>query len=252
MTAPRANFERVRTALIHVVGERSARALLFESLSRWGPQVPATRPEMLSFVRGALRQTLFKRLGDAKALELMLEVEASLSVVHVGDDAPPSPYPSSIPPAPSAVSAGQESSATWTLQPIPPERPVAVVVLSAREDLALVLEQTLGRQLVRCRAHARIRGVAQLFGETPTDLVLVNALDPPDASPIELARLLAHRPSDSAEGEQPPLGPAIWGSQVSFGRELTSALEATGIPCVPIPSGEGITPFLDLVRARQG
>jgi hypothetical protein len=67
---------------------------------------------------------------------------------------------------------------------------------------------------------------------------------PPTIEPIELASILTRVSKD--------VWLAIWGADEPYGGQVTSALGAADIHCVPLPRREGIAPFIDLVRARKG
>ena len=236
MTNARAGFERLRGALSAELGDDATRALLFESLTEWGTQVPETRDDVMAFLRGPVRKQLVERLGQGRSIAALIEAENALAIIDSGDDVPLRQRPSTIPPPRSS------STSTWTLKPIK-KRPVQVVVLGANAEFRDALQGALGPSLVRINStNTADRLDSTLDGER-VDLILVDATAPATPKAVPLARQLAELSKSVLS--------AIWGAESDFGRELARAFEATGTPCVPIPSGEGITPFVDLVRSRK-
>ena len=217
------------------MGENVARAVLFDALTQWGPEVPATRLQLSDFVHGPLRRVITDHVGAQRCVEYLLDLENALAVVDSEDDKRPSVLP---PPEPAAA----HSASTWAMVPVR-GRSVRVLLVSARAAIGDMLELALGRDLVTTH---RAEPLASLPDElaSQVDVLVVDCVSPPTIEPVALARMLTTAPKD--------VWLAIWGADEPFGGEITRALEAADVHCVPLPKTEGIAPFIDLVRARRG
>jgi hypothetical protein len=215
-----------------------ARAILFDALTRWGPQIPQNREELTRFVRGPLREVLDRYLRAEDVGDTMLRVEMALAVVdHTDDDS----RPSVLPPTDSALAdLSTDADTTRALRPI--SRPVQVLVVSTRPGFASTIEVALGGSLVQTEPATSVLALrAQL--EREIDIILMDAGDPPPVEPTRLASLLNRVGADTLI--------AVWGSRLAFGRDLIRTLEAGGVPCIAFAIPEGMAPFVDLVRSRQ-
>jgi hypothetical protein len=215
-----------------------ARAILFDALTRWGPQIPQTREELTRFVRGPLREVLDRYLRAEDVGKTMVRVEMALAVVdHTDDDS----KPSILPPHPlSPMDPALSADTTRALRPI--SRPVQVLVVSTRPGFAATIEVALGGSLVQTEPAASTLALrAQI--ERDIDIILIDAGDPPPVEPTRLAGLLNRVGPDTWI--------AVWGSRLSFGRDLIRTLEAGGVPAIAFAIPEGMAPFVDLVRSRQ-
>jgi hypothetical protein len=215
-----------------------ARAILFDALTRWGPQIPQNREELTRFVRGPLREVLDRYLRAEDVGDTMLRVEMALAVVdHTDDDS----RPSVLPPTDSALAdLSSNADTTRALRPI--SRPVQVLVVSTRPGFASTIEVALGGSLVQTEPATSVLALrAQL--EREIDVILIDAGDPPPVEPTRLASLLNRVGADTLI--------AVWGSRLGFGRDLIRTLEAGGVPCIAFAIPEGMAPFVDLVRSRQ-
>ncbi len=215
-----------------------ARAILFDALTRWGPQIPQNREELTRFVRGPLREVLDRYLRAEDVGDTMLRVEMALAVVdHTDDDSKPSVLP---PPVSGVTDFALNADTTRALRPI--TRPVQVLVVSTRPGFASTIEVALGGSLVQTEPATSVLALrAQL--EREIDIILIDAGDPPPVEPTRLAALLNRVGNDTLI--------AVWGSRLAFGRDLIGTLEAGGIPCIAFAIPEGMAPFVDLVRSRQ-
>ncbi len=215
-----------------------ARAILFDALTRWGPQIPQNREELARFVRGPLREVLERYLRLEDVGDTMVRVEMALAVVdHTDDDSKPS-----VLPPPSSPMADQSTSADTTRALRPITRPVQVLVVSTRAGFASTIEVALGGSLVQTEPATSILALrAQV--ERELDVILIDAGDPPPVEPTRLAALLNRVGNDTLI--------AVWGSRLAFGRDLVRTLEAGGVPCIAFAIPEGMAPFVDLVRSRQ-
>ncbi len=212
-----------------------ARAVLFDALTQWGPQIPRSRLELTRFVRGPLRSVLHKYVRPEDAVSTLVRIENALAVVDwTDDDSRPSLKPSTLPPPPGA--AGK----TLALRPI--IEVVRVLVVSTRPAFATTLELSLGSSLVKTEPAESLLALRASL-ERDVDVVLIDAGNPPPTEPTRLASVLNRAAPDTWI--------AIWGSELVFGMELARALEAGGVDCIPFLNREGIAPFVDLVRSRQ-
>jgi hypothetical protein len=215
-----------------------ARAVLFDALSQWGPQIPRNRTELTRFVRGPLRTVLHRYIRPEDGVATLVRIENSLAVIEWTDDdsRPRIGSPSTMPPPPPPGSA----NTTLALRPI--TEVVRVLVVSSRPAFATTLELSLGSSLIETEPAESLLALRERL-ERDVDVVLIDAGDPPPAEPTKLAAVL----NRAAPGALI----AIWGSELPFGMELTRALEAGGVDCIPFLNREGIAPFVDLVRSRQ-
>lgn len=217
------------------MGEDVARAVLFEALTRWGPEVPSTRLELSHFVHGPLRRVLTDRVGVQRGASYLLDLETALAVVDSEDDKRPSVLPPAAP-------AAEHSASTWAMVPVR-GRSVRVLLVSASASIGNMLELALGRDLVTTRRAEPVASIPEELA-TEIDVLVVDSVSPPTIEPVVLAGMLTGAPKD--------LWLAIWGADEPFGGEITRALETADVHCVPLPKTEGIAPFIDLVRARRG
>jgi hypothetical protein len=239
MATSAAQIRRVREHLSEDLSPVLARAVLFEALTKWGPQIPRDRAELVRFVRGPLREVLQRFVRPEDAVSTLVRIENSLAVVdHTDDDSRPRLKPSTIPPPPDFATVSSDT--TRALRPI--MRPVRVLVVSSRPSFASTLELSLGTSLVRTEPADTPLALRERLDQM-VDVVLIDSGDPPPLEPTGLASLLNR------------VGPetwiAIWGAELPFGRELSRALEAGGIDTIPFVTREGMAPFVDLVRSRQ-
>jgi DNA-binding NtrC family response regulator len=128
------------------------------------------------------------------------------------------------------------------MKPIP-ESAVRVLLVSSRDSIGDMLELALGRDLVKPTLCAPLHTLGERL-EKDADVIVVDGVMPPTIEPIELASILTRVSKD--------VWLAIWGADEPYGGQVTSALGAADIHCVPLPRREGIAPFIDLVRARKG
>jgi len=234
-SAARAAIRRVRDALEGGLGPDDARAVLFEALTQWGPEIPSSRVELNEFVHGPLRRLLSGLVGSSHDARFMLELENALAVVDSTDSERPSVLPPSQPHPASAA-------ATWTMAPIPGHA-VRVLLVSSREHIGDMLELALGRDLVKPTLAEPLASIGHRVA-SDADVVVVDGVSPPTIEPIELAQTLMAASKD--------VWLAIWGADEPFGSQVATALSAADVHCVPLPRKEGIAPFIDLVRARKG
>jgi hypothetical protein len=238
MTYSVGNIRRVRQSLQEELSPVMARAILFDALTRWGPQIPQDRDELTRFVRGALRDVLTRYLRAEDVGVTMLRIEMALAVVDHADDPSRVHVPSQRPPP--MMDPGLSADTTRALKPI--ERPVEVLVVSMRPSFSSTIELALGGSLVHTAPAPSILALrAEL--ERDIDIILMDAGDPPPVEPTRLASILNR------------IGPdtwiAVWGSKLVFGSDLIRTLEAGGVPCIAFAIPEGMAPFVDLVRSRQ-
>lgn len=234
-TAARAAIRRVRDALEGGLGADDARAVLFDALTQWGPEIPGSRVELNDFVHGPLRRLLSTHVGTNDGIRFMLELENALAVVDSTDGERPSVLPPS-------VSRPAHAASTWTMKPIP-GRAVRVLLISSRDAIGDMLELALGRDLVNPVLAHPLSSIAHRI-EHESDVVVIDGVSPPTIGPLELAQSLTRATKD--------VWLAVWGADEPYGKEVAGALVAAGVHCVPLPRKEGIAPFIDLVRARKG
>lgn len=242
MGAAIANIRRVRQRLSEDISPVMARAVLFDALTQWGPRIPQSRDEMTRFVRGALRDVLGRHLGTEDVVHILLRVETALAVVdHLDDQSRPRLQASSHPPPAGAAGSGPvDADTTVALQAV--ARPVRVLVVSLDVGFAPTIEMALGGSLVRT-APVASEAALQSELEVESDIILLDAMHPLEIEPTRLALLLNRIAPETLI--------AIWGSRLSFGRDIIGALEAGGLRTVGFAIPEGMAPFVDLIRSRR-
>lgn len=234
-SAAREAIRRVRDTLEGGLGPDGARALLFEALTQWGPEIPVTHSELDEFVHGPLSDLLAGYMDPKNAPGFMRELEAAL-------DESDGHRSSVMPPASSAAAHPASAASTWTMKPIP-GRAVRVLLVSSRESIGDMLELALGRDLVKPVLADPLSMISE-WVQNHSDVVVVDGVKPPTIEPLELAGLL--------NGASRDVWLAVWGADEPYGEQVTAALSAADVHCVPVPRKEGIAPFIDLVRARRG
>ncbi|MBW2461240.1 MAG: hypothetical protein JRH11_06310 [Deltaproteobacteria bacterium] len=235
-----ANIRRVRKQLTDDFSPVMARAILFDALTQWGPRIPQSREELARFVRGPLRDVLLRHRMPQQVITSLLEIETALAVVdHLDDQSRPRLGPSTRPPPP--MSAPVSADTTVAIRAI--ARPVHVLVASLDVGFAPTIEVALGGSLVRTDPVASELGLRSEL-EREIDIILIDAMQPLDVEPTRLAFLLNRI--------EPGTLIAVWGSRLAWGRDIIGAIEAGGLATVPFSIAEGMAPFVDLVRSRQG
>lgn len=230
-------MRRVRSALEDCLGAVDARAVLFDALSEWGPDIPSTRPDFTRFVRGPLRRLLGERFGKQGAVPVLVRIENAIAVIDSIN--PPEEFkrrPSSMPPP------ATDALTTRALRPVSGGA-VGVIILSENRAFATTLELALGRETVAATGASSLDSFRAGLATQP-EIVIIDGTAPPTIEPLSLARTLDHLPWE-------PLR-TIWGTDHAFGRDLAHALDSAGVHCVPFVTTEGIAPFVDLVRSRRG
>ncbi len=237
-SAARAAIRRVRDTLEGGLGPDDARALLFEALTQWGPSIPVTWDELNQFVHGPVETLLERYMEPDNAPRFMTQLEDALEA----DDA--DELRKSVMPSIATASSPHPASAasTWTMKPIP-GKAVRVLLVSSRESIGDMLELALGRDLVKPVLAEPVSMITE-WAQNHSDVVVVDGVKPPAIQPQELVGLL--------NGASRDVWLAVWGADEPYGEQVTKALSAADVDCVPVPRKEGIAPFIDLVRARRG
>ena len=223
----------VREVLEGVLTPEVATSVMFAALQRHGGKVPHSTEEVLALVRGPMRDVLGERVADdirddmVGRLERVLAGEAEAADFSIDIEVD--------------EMAEGEPSVTATM-PIVWKEPVSVVVLASGDTFGERLEASLGA----ARVHiTRVTSVPQLrhatFSKAPL-LVFVDASDPIDVEPLELARALHDLPANMVS--------VVWAADLRFGFELEPALASVGASPVRIELRDGFEPLLDLILAR--
>jgi hypothetical protein len=207
----------VREALENVLSSRTAAAVLFEALSKRGGDIPASREQLVSFLRGELRETLAVRQGP-ESVQLLHNIERMLE-------------------RPSA--RGLDSTREVPIL----AKAVLVFVLAGNKVMARTIEAALGpgRVTVHAVTSAETFRAAVEF-ETPAIVILECASFPP-IEPTDIAVLLGALPENTVR--------AVSGIDTPYGSAALAALSNTRVACTPIDRREGIEPLLDLIRSRR-
>ena len=212
-------LQLVREALENVLSSRTAGAVLFEALTKRGGDVPASREELLAFLRGELRDTLVIRQGPA-SLKLLDDVELMLERPR-----------------------GRRNLDSTREVPIL-TMAVIVFVLASDNVLARSIEGAMGTNRVSVKAFQAASTFREAVrNETPAVVVLESAAFPP-IEPTDLAELLRELPETTVR--------AVSGIDTPYGSAALSALANGRVPCTPLDRREGIEPLLDLIRSRRG
>ena len=211
-------LQLVREALENVLSSRTAGAVLFEALTKRGGDVPASREELLAFLRGELRDTLVIRQGPA-SLKLLDDVERMLERPH-----------------------GRSHDSTREVPIL--TMAVIVYVLASNNTLARSIEGAMGTNRVSVKAFQAASTFREAVRkETPAVVVLESATFPP-IEPTDMAELLRELPETTVR--------AVSGIDTPYGSAALSALANGHVPCTPLDRREGIEPLLDLIRSRRG
>lgn len=225
---------RVREVLEAVLAPGVATSVMFAALQRHGGNVPHSTDEIVSLVRGPMREVLDERVDADARDELISRLERVLAGEAAAAD-----FSIDIDVDDEMVEG--EPSVTATM-PIVWKEPVSVVVMAAGQTFESRLEASLGAARVRI---TRVLNVPQLrhatFSKEPL-LVFVDASDPVDVEPLELAGALNDLPGNVV--------PVLWGADLQLGVQLDPALASVGANPVRIQLADGFEPLLDLILSR--
>jgi hypothetical protein len=220
---------RIRSVLETVLTPDVATAVMFAALSRYGNDVPVSHDDVAAFVRGALSEELERRYGGER-LELLsakLENVLGVSTADALQDID--------------IDMDEDPSVTMPVR-VAFKQPVGVLVIAGDSAFADRLVASLGSARVYATA---VHDVAELrrttFSKMPL-LVYVDASAPPAEDAATLARAVRDMPANVTV--------VIWGSDLSYGRELDRALEGTDAEPVRVRGEDGFAPMLDLILAR--
>ena len=220
---------RIRSVLETVLAPEIATSVMFAALSRYGSDVPAAHDDVTTFVRGALKDELERRFGGEK-LELLRSKLEHVLGTSAADALPDID-----------IDVDEDPSVTMPVR-IAFKQPVGVLVIAGDTAFADRLTASLGSARVNATA---VHDVAELrratFSKMPL-LVFVDASSPPTDDAPTLARAIRDMPANVTV--------VLWGTDLTYGRELDRALEGTDAEPVRVRGEDGFAPMLDLILAR--
>jgi hypothetical protein len=225
----------LRRALEQSIETRLASAILFEALGAGQQSIPHTAAEVLSVVRGPLREVLARRMGGEAAGELVAGIERELLAVH--DD--PVTLETPLDDLVAETRRGEETTAAFPVA----ERAVPVLVVASGRGFEQRLALSLGELRaapVTVRSHEALQ---RALDEATPPIFLIDAADFPAIDPD---RLLA-----AADGLPPTSVCVLWGAELPYGRNLQKSLAQRPRSWVTLELRGGIEPLLDLVRSRR-
>lgn len=221
----------LRRSLEEAMEVHAASTVLFEALGASGANVPQTRDDVLTLVRGPLRQVLTRRL-DAERAEAI--------VAHIVSRLCPDPSTLEMPLDELAAETRREdSTSSFTTA----HEVVSVMVVAASLGFAQRINVAFGTGRVAPWVVSTELELADGLEGTPPPIVIVDASDIPAIPQRALMQKLTALPSTTAC--------VVWGRELPYGRSLAQAAEASGRAWITLEKKEGIAPLLDLVRSRR-
>ncbi|MBX7196401.1 MAG: hypothetical protein K1X94_30385 [Sandaracinaceae bacterium] len=216
----RPELRLIRDALEAVLSPELAAATVDEAV-RAMPNALSSPAELVALVNGPLRTALTKRQGSAAddVIDDLLRVLVART---------PSP---------------KTSSQDITREIMLETAQVFVFVLSSSEALAGELERVLGTQLVATLTYDEPQRVRKAIGFKPPSIVLIDGASFPLIEPSDLPEILGALPPTSVR--------AVWGTDTPYGAAAVAELTAKRVAFTPLDRREGVTPVVDLVRARR-
>lgn len=199
-----------------------AASALFEALGRWGSRVPASFAEVVDLAHGPLRACLAARLGDERAAACVRALDKALRLAEMptGQLAP--------------VARAFDRETTKSLARVEGALVIAVITsgLAVPERIAAVLDPArviidairTPEELARMRAH----------------LALVDATDPIDCDPAQVASALTSAPLV-----------LVWGTEECAAVTLSRELERAKVPVMTFARAESEA-LIDVLRSRAG
>jgi hypothetical protein len=228
----------LREALEGVISPGLVTPVLFEALEPYGTLLPAGAEGLLEMVRGSLADVVARRVGHAEAGAVVQRVEQMLRMSMTTALGESAPEPAAAP----APRSGRERDNT-ALVPLAREA-VSVLVIATGAGFATRLGAVLGEHWVAPFVDNSAQSIrARLLAHTSPDVVLVDATDFPPVTPDELAAAMTAGP--------PTVARALWGVDLPYGRSLSVAAAAAGLPLIAIERAHGVEPLLDLIRSRR-
>ncbi len=253
--------------------------VLMDALDR--TTAPASRTDLVDFVRGPLRTVVADRLGTDVAEEIQGRIEARLGVAPRANAAPPlaaSPRvtvppplaaslkapPKKTPPPPRMDSGpleiGElEISVEFDAEPERPrterahrttlqvpsagESAVPILLIESRTTVSERLKLELGN-LVRVSSVSTEDALRRAVFAVAPLLVVVDAEQALDLGRGALATCLRRLPNSAM--------PVIWGCETPFGQGLVSALAEAGVEAITLKASEGFSSLRDLAQSRRG
>ena len=245
----------LRDALEAVLSPRVAAAVLFEGLAAWGERVPVDAEEYRSAIEGPLRRALDSRLSAeqvdrvvTRLLALFTAAEATTDV-HGAVRAATQPsieieldFEDADADAPTRPRVGAPFADEPSTLALPGRKagPVPVLVLAASRGFASRLRLAVGADRVAPTPVREVHGLAGVA--SAASVIVVDATDVPPVDPETLVGSLGVLPAGCV--------PAVYGSDLPFGRRVSDAFVASGVQPVDVAQSEGIEPLFDLVRSR--
>jgi hypothetical protein len=221
-------LRRIRESLATELSESAAAQLLLEALARNGTRVPSDVTEVSEFVHGPLAALLSRRVPPELALRTLRELDELLA---------------------SAAEPTQEHTVVDPIDDEGPSTDTVAVVSSAVPVLVASRTRALGERLLAALGADRIEVTTRTHALSIRDalearplVVVVDASDPPDITPEDLARLLDEAPFSTR---------ATWATELTYGRRFVDACERAGKSCTGARVSDGLGPIADLVASRR-
>ena len=231
MSALSPEVHRIRSVLETVLAPDVATSVMFAALSRYGSDVPQTHDDVTAFARGPLKEVLAQRF-EGEELELLQAKLEHVLGVSAAD---------SLPDIDIHMDDDDDPSVTMPVR-VAFKQPVGVLVIAHDSAFADRLDASLGSARVHATA---VHDVTELrratFSKMPF-LVFVDASAPPADDAVTLARAVRDMPASVTV--------VVWGSDLTYGRELSRALEGTDAEPVCVRGEDGFAPMVDLILAR--
>jgi hypothetical protein len=214
-----ARMRVVRECLEGVLEPRVATGTILDAmgeLPRWSDLCDDTR--LVEFVRGPLRLAVSARVGALAAAEVTDRICATLAMVQ-GRDAPPT-------------------------REIPfSEGPVRVLLVAGSARLGVMLRGQLGGAAIALGHASDVDAARTMLERLEPELVVVDGVDPLDATVADLLLLLTEVPAGI------PL--VLWGCEQPWGSRVLSTKGSNRASLVPFDRRSGLEPLVDMVRSRR-
>lgn len=201
---------------------RLAASTLLEAmgeLTRWHDLLDAARLEQ--FVSGSLRSAVSRRLGSLPAADVTERISQMLALVR--------------------QTRGAEPRDTREVPFV--DGPVRVLLVGRTAKLGIPLRVEMGGDGIALAHAADLDGIRVLLDRLVPEVVVVDAVQPPDVTVAELLAVLGEIPRGT--------GVILWGSEESWASPLLQSRLPISVDLVTLEHGVGMEPLLDIVRARR-
>lgn len=215
----RPELRLIRDALEAVLSPELAASTVDEAI-RAMPDALSSPDELVALVNGPLRTALARRHGPAAddVIDDLLRVLVSRTP---------------------ARSVSQDITRELPLE----TAQVFVYVLSGSEKLGTQIENALGSEMVTTLTYEDVTRLRKAIAFRAPSIVLVDGASFPSIEPSDLPDVFAALPPTTVR--------AVWGTDTPYGAAVIGELAGRRAPFTPLDRREGVTPILDLVRARR-